>query len=151
MGRHNNSYYWQPHGVDVVAKKDWLMPTKRLPLFPTEAMEAHTLVAYLRVKGLKFHHSPNETGSSPEARRRAIRVKREGTSKGFPDYVILVGGSMLFIELKRVKGSVTSPEQKEWIEAINAIPNCQAVICKGAQAAIDIIEQLVPASTDTSF
>lgn len=106
----------------------------------TEAQEAELLVAYMRIKGYKFHHSPNETGSSPEARRRAIRVKREGTSPGFPDYVILVNNKMIAIELKRTKGSKTSEEQKEWIEALNqaGIPS---KICKGYDEAVAFIEE----------
>lgn len=123
------------------------------PLFPTEAQEAHTLVAYLRMKGIKFTHIPMETGGTPEAKRRAIRVKREGASKGTPDYMCLVGGSIIFIELKRIKGSVTSPEQKEWVNALNEIQNVQAFICKGAGAAIEILEKYYQPEpeTGTSF
>jgi hypothetical protein len=57
---------------------------------PTEADEGKILVAYLRTRGFMFTHIPNETGHSPEAKRRAIRMKQQGTSKGFPDYVILL-------------------------------------------------------------
>lgn len=109
---------------------------------PTEADEARTLVAYLQVRGYKFHHSPNETGSSMEARRRAIRVKREGTSKGFPDYVIVVGNRLVFIELKRVKGSVTSPEQLKWLAILGTIPGVTAAVAHGAEEAIKIIEHV---------
>lgn len=45
-------------------------------LCPTEAEEGKALVSYLRMRGLTFTHIPNETGSSPEARRRAIRMKQ---------------------------------------------------------------------------
>lgn len=57
---------------------------------PTEAQEAEALVAYLRLKGYKFFHVPNETGGSPEARRRAVRMKRQGVSPGAPDYFVIV-------------------------------------------------------------
>lgn len=108
-------------------------------LVPTESKEAHTLVAYLQLHGYRFHHSANETGSSMEARRRAVRVKREGTSKGFPDYLIIRNGHILAIELKRVKSSRTSPEQLEWVDALNQA-GVPAYVCKGAQAAIAVIE-----------
>jgi len=115
---------------------------------PTESQEGDTLVAYLHVKGLKFTHIPNETGHSQEALRRAVRMKRQGTSKGFPDYVIaLPNVGILYIELKRVRGSTTSPEQKEWIEILNQCPGAEAHIAKGAQAAITIIESLLPSPT----
>ena len=106
---------------------------------PTEAQEASVLVHYLRIKGYKFHHSPNETGSSLEMRRRAVRVKREGTSKGFPDYLIIVNNKMIAVELKRVKGSVTSKEQHQWIIDLNKA-GVPTIIAKGAQDAIDFIE-----------
>lgn len=108
---------------------------------PTEAEEAKILVAYLRVHGLMFTHAPNETGSSPEARRRAVRMKQQGTSPGFPDYTIVVGGHLIFIELKRVRGSSTSAHQKAWIEALNQVDNIQAFIAKGAGEAIAIVNK----------
>ncbi len=116
---------------------------KRLPC-PLEADEGKALVAYLRMKGLVFHHSPNETGSSPEARRRAIRMKQQGTSAGYPDYTIIVNGSLIFIELKRQFGSATSPEQHAWLASLNEVSNVQAFIAKGADEAIKIVEQYLP-------
>lgn len=107
---------------------------------PTEAQEADVLVAWLRVNNYKFHHSPNETGSSQEARRRAIRMKRQGTSRGFPDYTIIAGGHLIFIELKSKKG-YASPEQKAWVEAFNEVDNVQAFICRGADEAIAVVEK----------
>lgn len=111
---------------------------------PTEKEEARTLVAYLRIKGLKFTHIGNETGHSPEAKRRAISLKQQGTSRGFPDYMIIVNGSLLFIELKRLKGSSTSPEQHAWVAALNEVNNVEAHICRGADEAIKIIERYLP-------
>lgn len=109
------------------------------PPCPLESEEGTILVAYLRLKGYKFHHSPNETGSSPEAKRRAIRMKQQGTSPGFSDYLIIKDGKLYVIELKRLHGSKTSPEQKEWLIAFNecGIP---AIIAYGAQSAIDYLE-----------
>jgi hypothetical protein len=113
----------------------------------TESQEGETLVAYLRVRGVKFSHIPGETGGTPEAKRRAVRVKRQGYSRGTPDYLIaLPGVGMLFIELKRVKGSHTSPEQLEWVEVINQCPGSEAIIAHGAQEAIEHIESLLPRS-----
>lgn len=118
---------------------------------PTEAQEAKTLVAYLRIKGLKFTHIANETGGTPEALRRAIRVKREGTSKGTPDYMIIVNGSLLFVELKRLRGSNISSEQLEWVEALNKVNNVEAIIAHGAQVAVDVIESLNNTSRPTAI
>lgn len=106
---------------------------------PTEAQEGKTLVAYLRLKGYKFTHIPNETGSSPEARRRAIRMKQQGTSKGFVDYLVIAHGELHAIELKRVKGGRVSPEQREWLEALAAV-GVRAAVCHGAKEAVEFIE-----------
>lgn len=106
---------------------------------PTEDQEASVLVAYLRVNHYKFTHIPNEAGGTLDAKRRAVRMKRLGTSKGFPDYVVLINGQTVAIELKRRKGSNTSQEQKDWIEALNnaGVP---AIIANGADEAIKFIE-----------
>lgn len=108
---------------------------------PTEAEEAKLLVAYLRLKGYAFHHSPNETGSSFEARRRAIRVKREGTSPGFPDYLIIVNKRLIAIEMKRQKGGVVSKAQKDWLGLLNEA-KVQAQVCRGADEAIAFINEM---------
>lgn len=114
----------------------------KLPVL-SEAQEAEILVSWLRVHGYRFHHSPNETGGSPEALRRAVWMKRQGTSRGYPDYTIIAGGHIIFIELKSKKG-YASPEQKAWIEAINEIDNIEGFVCRGGDAAIAIIERLAP-------
>lgn len=113
---------------------------------PLESQEGDLLVAYLRMKGLTFTHVPNATGHSHEAKMRAISMKRQGTSKGFPDYLIVVPGiGLLAIELKRQRGGVVSPEQQEWIAALNTCPGVQAFVAKGADEAIAIVEKYLPA------
>lgn len=120
------------------------------PSVPTEAQEAAVLVAYLRIKGYKFHHSPNETGHTPDMRRRAIRVKREGTSKGFIDYVVLTVDGMKGIELKRKKGSVTSPEQVQWVKMLN-LAGVETIVAKGAEEAINFISKYKPLREEVLF
>lgn len=111
-------------------------------MIPTESEEAHTLVAYLRIHGYKFHHSANETGHTPEAIRRAVRVKREGTSAGFPDYVIVINNVLIAIELKRVRGSRVTPEQREWLAVLSAC-GIPSAICHGAAEAIEFIQECI--------
>ncbi len=108
---------------------------------PTEAQEGKTLVAYLRLKRLRFTHIANETGSGAGARFQGIRNKQQGVSKGFPDYLVITGGILIAIELKRTKGSRTSPEQLEWIDALNEV-GVPARVCKGAEEAIKFIEEM---------
>lgn len=88
--------------------------------FPSEQQEAEALTQWLRLKGYKFTHIPNETGSSPEARRRAVRMKRAGVSRGFPDYLIFKDGKRYAVELKRQgKNSRASREQLDWLETLD--------------------------------
>ena len=66
----------------------------------------------------------------------ARKLKAEGVKKGFPDLQLNLprgGYAGLFIELKTLVGR-TSPEQKEWLERLNAGGN-RAVVCKGWLAA----------------
>ena len=111
-----------------------------LPL-PTEQQEAELLAAWLRLKGYWFTHIPNETGSDQRARARAVRMKRAGVSKGFPDYLVFAGGVRFAIELKRQKGGRVSPEQREWLEVL-ASYGFECAIAKGADEAIKFIEEL---------
>ncbi len=110
---------------------------------PTEEQEGVTLVAYLRNKHYRFHHSPNETGSSPEARRRAVRMKRQGVSKGFPDYLIFAHGKCIAIELKSTrKGAKATQEQLDWLMELNNY-GFESAVCHGAREAIEFIEDVV--------
>lgn len=111
-------------------------------MIPTEAQEGRALVAYLRINGYVFTHIANETGSGHGARFQGIRNKQQGTSKGFPDYLVITKSNKLIaIEMKRIKGSVTSPEQKVWIGRLTkaGIP---AKVCKGFEQAKEFIESL---------
>ena len=108
---------------------------------PTEAQEGRTLVAYLRIKGYKFTHIANETGSGTGARFQGIRNKQQGVSKGFPDYLVIVGNKLVAIELKRTKGGRVSIEQREWLEALSST-GMWAIVAHGAKEAIDFIEKI---------
>ena len=73
--------------------------------------------------------------------RQAIKAKRTGYSRGFPDLQICEarGGKFgLFIEIKTIKGRATEA-QKEWIEDLN-LRGYHAEICKGLPLVIKSIE-----------
>ena len=109
---------------------------------PTEQQEAEALAAYLRIKGYDFTHIPNETGSDPAARRRAVRMKRAGVSRGFPDYLIFINGKRIAIELKRRKGGRASPEQRKWLEIL-AASGFECAVANGADEAIEFINTVI--------
>lgn len=107
-------------------------------LNPTEYDECLALVHYLELRGFLFTHIPAETFTRSWGIK--MKNKRMGVRSGFPDYVAIVKGRLFFIEMKRKKGSKVSPEQRQWIEELNKVPNVVAAICRGADEAIELIE-----------
>lgn len=73
----------------------------------------------------------------------AVKMKRAGYKKGCPDIMIFEPRGQyhgLFIEMKREKKSVISPEQKVWINELNK-RNYKAVICYGFEDAKKTVEK----------
>lgn len=72
-------------------------------------------------------------------------LKRMGLSKGFPDLIVLERNKsqtheVLFIEMKRQKGSRVSPEQQEWITRLDNNGYCVG-IAKGFESAVQILDK----------
>ncbi len=118
---------------------------------PLEEDEQRTFVTWCHLNGIYVHHSGNEIGGSIRAMKtRAIKMKQMGTSKGFPDLLVFIpitgvddeidAYQMLAIEMKRLKGSTTTREQKEWGEILEkaGIP---FRVCKGAEKAIEFVNE----------
>jgi hypothetical protein len=89
------------------------------------------------VRGIRFHHSPNETYTTSYA--ALAKNKRMGVSKGFPDFLIVLPTGLAFIELKRVKGGVVAAEQEQWLEALS-VHTDKCAVCYGAKHAIQTLE-----------
>lgn len=87
-----------------------------------------------------LHHSPN---GGFRNQREAAKLKAMGVKRGFPDLSLLVRRgqySGLFVELKKLKGGVVSPEQEEWRTQLNK-EGFYATICHGWIEAVAVIEQ----------
>lgn len=110
---------------------------------PLEDKECYDFVAWLEKEKIMFTHIPNETFTKSWGVKN--RNKALGVRKGFPDYCLILPDyrGMLFVEMKRQKGSTTSPEQKVWIEEIKKIEGCDAAICYGADEAIAYVKQFL--------
>ncbi len=107
---------------------------------PTEAEEQIMLVQWLQLKKLPHFRVPSETFTRSWKQKNMNRAL--GVVRGVPDMFVLVGGKMIAVEMKRTKGSVTSPEQKVWIEQLNnnGVP---AKVCKGFTEAKAYIESFI--------
>jgi hypothetical protein len=112
---------------------------------PLEKDECIAFANWLNLKGLKFTHIANETGFRDPKTAMIVQSqkKRLGMSKGFPDYIILTPKGVVFVEMKRVKGSTMKPGQSEWIDAINEVKGAQAKICYGFEQAKEFVEHFL--------
>lgn len=113
-------------------------------LSPTEYEECLVFADYLRLKNLKFTHIANESGLPPRvAMIVGAKKKKMGVSRGVPDFMVITPQGLVFVEMKRVSGGRASPEQLEWIDALNKLDGVEAKICKGAEIAIAFIEEFL--------
>lgn len=123
-------------------------------LVPLEDEEQMALVDWLELCGLRFAHIPNSTYT----KHMSVKMKnhRLGVRPGVPDLMVLVSperskdgeGHLIWIEMKRRKGGVVSPEQRAWLTAFMMLesPNIHAVVAKGWDEAREaVLEYLADA------
>lgn len=96
------------------------------------------LAEYLRLKSYPFCHINNEVYT--KSWRQKHKIQAMGSAKGFPDYLVIVNGRLIAIEMKRLRGGRTSPEQQQWIDRLNAI-DVPARVCNGFLEAKDFINE----------
>lgn len=108
-----------------------------------EEEEQAIVVDWLELHKIKFSSIPNSTWTS--SIKQKIKNKQQGLRGGLPDMIIIHNQKMLFIEMKRrlKSSSILRPKQREWIEAINTVPNCQAIVAYGATEAIAQIKNIL--------
>ena len=112
---------------------------------PLEYHEQIAVVEYLELlkkqkKIVLFTALPNNMFTKYKNQKR--KQKLEGLRKGFPDLCIVTPRTLLFIEMKRAKKSLStvSNAQKEWIEALKNI-NINVAVCYGFDEARAYIEK----------
>jgi len=105
---------------------------------PSEAEEQAMVVQYCILKKYKFWHTPNSTYTN--SWRQKAHNRAMGVQAGIPDLFIIINNKLIAIEMKRTKGGVVSPAQKEWIETLNKA-GVPTQVCKGAQEAIKFIKE----------
>lgn len=96
------------------------------------------------IKWMQLQHPTVKVAAIPNGIRSsigaAVKAKREGLSKGFPD--LFIARWKLFIEMKRKKGGVVSKEQREWLTYLEDCGfTCK--VCRGfEEAKLAVIEHL---------
>jgi hypothetical protein len=98
---------------------------------PTEHEEQRELVKWFRqtYPGVRVLAIPNGGARSIAT---AARLKAEGVSPGVPD--LFIPAWNLWVEMKRQKGGVVSPEQTDWIAYLRGVGDI-VLVCKGAEDA----------------
>lgn len=112
---------------------------------PLEKDEQKAFIEDLKKKRLIYASISNENILSFLDRATAARVmkslKAMGLQEGFPDMMVMLHHKIIFIEMKRIKGSVIKHKQKVWNLVLDALPYASAYICKGSTEAISRIEE----------
>ncbi len=104
-----------------------------------EIQKAFTKYIQYKYPCLRFCGS---SGGMRTTLNQAVKNKLAGYSKGFPDIQIpkpSKGYNGLFIEIKKGKGGVKSPEQKAWIDYLNG-QGYKALFAHGLDECIEILE-----------
>lgn len=114
---------------------------------PLEKEEQINFINYCELNNITVIHIANEFLSQNYSNRFSYikSMKKQGYRVGIPDLLILAKNKsqtheVLFIEMKRQKGSKISDEQKEWIARLDNEGYCVGV-AKGCDSAINILNQ----------
>ena len=116
--------------------------TKRKIAPESEANQQEIVIKYLRLAYPNVLYCAS-AGGMRTSYLQAIKMKRTGYVKGFPDLFIYEPNQDyhgLAIEMKKEKGGVASPEQKDWQEQLRN-RGYASYICKGNEEAINVIDE----------
>ena len=116
--------------------------TKRKAAPESESNQQEIVVKYLRLAYPDALYCAS-AGGMRTSYLQAIKMKRTGYVKGFPDlFIYEPRGEFhgLAIEMKKEKGGAVSPEQKRWQEQLRNRGYC-SYICKGNEEAIKVIDE----------
>lgn len=123
--------------------------TSKPNLTPTEEQECYTLSAWLRARDIKHTHIPNETYTTSWNQKRKNRLM--GVNRGVPDYMIFIDEEqsavnraiLIFVEMKRRKGSAISDAQRAWLERLKKVKDVDSFLAYGAEEAIETVSNFL--------
>ena len=101
-------------------------------VIPTEHSEQCAVAQWLQWRHVWFFAIPNGAKMGPA---ECAKMKREGLRPGVPDLLIVDRGLKLAVEMKRRKGGVVSPEQRDAMAHLGG----QGFVCYVARGAEDAI------------
>ena len=126
-----------------IYKKSYKKTNAKRKIAPeSEANQQELVIKYLRLAYPNALYCAS-AGGMRTSYLQAIKMKRTGYVKGFPDLFIYEPNADyhgLAIEMKKEKGGVASPEQKSWQEQLRN-RGYSSYICKGSEEAIKIIDE----------
>jgi hypothetical protein len=124
-------------------KKTYKKSSSRRKTTPeSESNQQEIVIKYLRLAYPDALYCASAGGMWTSDSQR-IKMARTGYVKGFPDLFIYEprnGFHGLAIEMKKEKGGVVSPEQKQWEQQLRN-RGYSSYICKGSQDAIKVIDE----------
>ncbi len=124
-------------------KKNYKKVGPKLKIVPeSEAYQQEIVINYIKLAYPTALYCAS-AGGLWTTKTQANKMIRTGYIKGFPDLFIYEsrkGSHGLAIEMKRVKGSVTSPEQMRWQNELRN-RGFESYICKGSEEAIKQIDK----------
>jgi hypothetical protein len=124
-------------------KKTYKKSASRRKATPeSESNQQEIVIKYLRLAYPDVLYCAS-AGGMRTSYLQAIKMKRTGYVKGFPDLFIYEPRNEyngLAIEMKKEKGGVASPEQKRWQEQLRN-RGYASYICKGSEEAIKQIDE----------
>jgi hypothetical protein len=107
-------------------------------IVPTEDQDQAKLVVWMEKQGIKFFAIPN---GGRRTFTEGIKFKRCGVRKGVPDLCLPFPSGPYhgaYIELKRIKGSQVSEEQKYWLIYLRSV-GYFAEVAKGFDEAKELV------------
>lgn len=110
---------------------------KKIGTIPTEKDEQITFCKWLDLKKIPYNATPN---GGLRDKITASSLKKEGVKAGFPDLTIFLPHKIIYIEMKRQKGGVVSPLQKQWGLVLDGLPYASFYVCCGFSEAVKVVE-----------
>lgn len=103
----------------------------------SEAEEQAMFIQWLNIQKLNYWHTPNSTFT--RSWKQKLHNKAMGVQAGIPDVFVVLGDKLVAVEMKRIKGGVTSTHQMKWINILNNA-NVPTIVAKGHKEAIKFIK-----------